>query len=152
MKSIIVFLALLLSIYIASAQEVIATAGDFQQAGGYSLSWTLGECVTETVSGSANTLTQGFQQPWVIVTQITENNVESEIRVFPNPVDEILHISSNCSNMKLMLFDATGKLILEETTAENTFVSMAELNAGVYILFVETNGYNEQSFRIIKND
>jgi hypothetical protein len=59
------FLALSLS---ASGQmaspEVIASGGDYFQNDNISLSFTVGETITETFSNGDVTLTQGFQQPY----------------------------------------------------------------------------------------
>ena len=42
---------------------VISSAGDYSAGTMVSLSWTLGELVTETLNNGSYTLTQGFQQP-----------------------------------------------------------------------------------------
>jgi len=42
---------------------VIATSGNYSTGAGVSLSWTLGEIVSETLINGAYILTQGFQQP-----------------------------------------------------------------------------------------
>ncbi|MCB0807326.1 MAG: hypothetical protein KDC05_16140 [Bacteroidales bacterium] len=44
--------------------SVISSAGEEYSNGNISLSWTLGELATETLSNGNNTLTQGFQQPF----------------------------------------------------------------------------------------
>lgn len=46
------------------AQQVIATAGGEYQGNNLSLSYTIGEPVTETLSAGNVVLTQGFQQPY----------------------------------------------------------------------------------------
>jgi hypothetical protein len=48
----------------AKAQQVIATSGGYFEGENLSLSWTLGEPVTETFSNGGVILTQGFQQPY----------------------------------------------------------------------------------------
>jgi hypothetical protein len=48
----------------AKAQQVIASAGGYYEGENISLSWTLGEPVTETFSAGGVILTQGFQQPY----------------------------------------------------------------------------------------
>lgn len=45
---------------------VIASSGDYFTGAGTTLSWTLGEPVTETLSGGGIILAQGFQQPFGI--------------------------------------------------------------------------------------
>ncbi|HOW26003.1 MAG TPA: T9SS type A sorting domain-containing protein [Bacteroidales bacterium] len=49
-------------------QQVIATAGNYSEAGGISLSWTMGECVIATFGNNDIILTQGFQQPLMTFT------------------------------------------------------------------------------------
>ncbi len=46
----------------SNESEVIATSGEYFENSGISLSWTLGECITETFSNENIILTQGFQQ------------------------------------------------------------------------------------------
>jgi hypothetical protein len=48
----------------AKAQQVIASAGGYYEGENISMSWTLGEPVTETFSAGGVILTQGFQQPY----------------------------------------------------------------------------------------
>ena len=52
--------------------EVIASTGDYFKNKEYSLSWTLGECITETCSSSDNVLTQGFQQSNYTITAVSQ--------------------------------------------------------------------------------
>ena len=49
--------------------EVVASAGNYFEGTGVSLSWTLGELATETFSNGSIILTQGFQQPIIISIQ-----------------------------------------------------------------------------------
>ncbi len=44
-------------------RSVVASSGDYYEAGNISLSWTLGEIATETHTSGNTILTQGFQQP-----------------------------------------------------------------------------------------
>lgn len=77
--SIICFTLTCLFVFSQSlSPEVISSSGDhFQNAGG-SISWTLGETVTETFTGASIVLTQGFQQPFGI--QIT--GIDLDLLVF----------------------------------------------------------------------
>lgn len=43
--------------------QVVASGGGYAEAGGYSLSYTVGEPVTATLASGSNILTQGFHQP-----------------------------------------------------------------------------------------
>jgi hypothetical protein len=62
--------AVFVSISIAVVSEaqtlspsVIASGGSFRTAGGYSISYTMGEAVVATADNGSHFLTQGFQQP-----------------------------------------------------------------------------------------
>lgn len=50
--------------------QVIASSGGFFSNGSGSLSWTLGETMTETFTGGSNQLTQGFQQPEMVKVKL----------------------------------------------------------------------------------
>jgi len=62
--SILIILAFAFLSFQVKAQQVIASSGGYYEGETVSLSWTLGEPVTETFSGGGVILTQGFQQPY----------------------------------------------------------------------------------------
>jgi len=67
MKKSILFLTVIALTFLSiqvKAQQVIASAGGYYEGENISLSWTLGEPVTETFSAGSVILTQGFQQPY----------------------------------------------------------------------------------------
>ena len=71
MRNILIFLTLMVAMLHSVAQtispKVIPTCGGYFTGGGNSLSWTLGETFTATLSSVNNKLTQGFQQPEISV-------------------------------------------------------------------------------------
>lgn len=71
MKTIALALQLLISTTLIIAQsidrEVISSSGDYFEGPNSSVSWTLGEIATETLTDGNYILTQGFQQPYGIV-------------------------------------------------------------------------------------
>jgi len=71
MKTITLATLFTISITLCIAQsidrDVISSAGDHFQGPNSSLSWTLGEIATETLTDGNIILTQGFQQPYGIV-------------------------------------------------------------------------------------
>ena len=72
MKKIIILLFsvfFLVSVHaqITNEQQVISNGGNYSEAGGMSLSWTLGETVIATFENSGMVLTQGFQQPLLLM-------------------------------------------------------------------------------------
>ncbi|ANQ52806.1 T9SS type A sorting domain-containing protein [Flammeovirga sp. MY04] len=68
-----------------------------------------------------------------------ENNHQNKLKVYPNPVKNVLHISEK-SNYKL--FNLIG-IVLAEGNGDQ--IDVSNLNSGVYILYI-----NETSYKIIK--
>ena len=104
MKTKIQFLATLILIsnglcLKTSAQSlkptVIASCGGYFTGGGKSLSWTMGETITQTLQGGNSKLTQGFQQPEIIVTIL---NLRAFIQGFYRGSGQMLAVSSPISN------------------------------------------------------
>lgn len=46
-----------------SSQEVLNSVGGYTESGSGSVSWSIGEPVIETLSGTGGVMTQGMQQP-----------------------------------------------------------------------------------------
>ncbi|HNS18056.1 MAG TPA: T9SS type A sorting domain-containing protein [Bacteroidales bacterium] len=65
--TLVSLLFLLSLIHWAQGQQVISSGGNYSEAGGISVSWTLGEPVIATFSNDGLILTQGFQQPTMII-------------------------------------------------------------------------------------
>jgi hypothetical protein len=73
---------------------VTASAGDFftNAPANASLSFTVGEMtMTETFSANGYILTQGFQQPFMPLTGIDDQDYAFEFVVFPNPASTNLN-------------------------------------------------------------
>ncbi|MCO5259456.1 MAG: cellulase family glycosylhydrolase [Crocinitomicaceae bacterium] len=68
--------------------------------------------------------------------------IENKIEIYPNPVNDILHILVNqpYQQLQITVFDMNGKEILsEELSAGNTAINTESLEKGVYILQVEVD-------------
>lgn len=93
-------------------RQVIASAGNFASAGGYSHSYTVGETVVFTGTSSTLKITQGFQQPDQISVGIDEAELGYAVNAFPNPTrgEVILDISAEYPvNLNIDLFNMQGK-------------------------------------------
>jgi hypothetical protein len=136
MKKLILLFACLAGISYAFAQsvkpEVVTAAGDYFTSTNNSMSWTLGECITETYSTKNNTLTQGFQQSSYTITSVTELSFNGvTIKAYPNPTTDFITISVETSedtkmNCSIELFDLQGKLLINK----NTKVKLMKLSEG----------------------
>ena len=121
---------------------VFSTSGSTFENANFSLSYTIGETVTATVSNNNNILTQGFQQPvYDVVSNITDyaNSLFININVFPNPTDKLVHVEFNAPKNKkavMYLYDISGKVIITETLQANTVqtINLENASTGQYHL------------------
>lgn len=124
---------------------VIATAGDFYSNQNFSVSWTLGEIVTETI-GTDVIFTQGFQQPsYSIGNDIPQIPASKyQIKVFPIPAYDELTVQvkgNDNTDLNIELFDALGRKLISarmETAVPETRLDLTSLHPGVYFLKVST--------------
>lgn len=141
--------------YQANAQQLVGSSGNSIQSEEGALSWTLGEPVSFALMGDDYSLTQGFQQSSIIITEV-KNPIEVvyKIKVYPNPVLSVLTIQTvefDLSDIAFKLFDSMGRVVRNgEILASNTQVSMEHLVPSVYYLKIY-NGYKElKTFKVIK--
>jgi len=124
--SIVVAVAICANINAQSlTPTVFSTSGSTFENANFSLSYTIGEAITATVSTNNNILTQGFQQPvYDVVSNITDyaNSLSVNTNVFPNPTDKLVHVEFNAPENKkavMYLYDISGKVISTETLQAN---------------------------------
>ena len=71
----------------------------------------------------------------------TENTSGVDLGVFPNPVDDVLHVSGDptTANARAVVTDAAGKRVLEGTL-RNGRVDVSTLTSGAYVLTINAGG------------
>ncbi len=135
------------------AQQVIASGGGAYSSATNAISVTIGEPIIITASGPANTLTQGFQQPWADITTTVEDFGNGpSINVYPNPVRHTLYIAIDDPSRfgQVLLLDAVGRQVVDSRiTSTITELDMQQYASGGYILRVFNADQREvKSFKI----
>jgi hypothetical protein len=138
--------------------EIIATSGNFFKNANNSISWTLGECVTETFKATGNILTQGFQQSSYVVTSINELTIEGfSVKAYPNPVSDVINISIKTGNnspktYRVELFDFLGRTLYSGKFGKDLIqLDMSSYTSGFYLLKVGTpENKISQNFKLQK--
>ena len=110
------FLIINCSAQVYASQQVIAPAGTSSTVSNATVSWTIGEPLTTTISNSNYLISQGFQQPLAndIATNLNKVNQDGiNVSVFPNPTTDNINIrlTNNIQELKADLFDIDGKLL-----------------------------------------
>ncbi len=124
-----------------STDVIVSAGGEFKNTNAQ-ISWTLGDFQTATFSENSVVLTQGFLQSNLTITGILdmEESQDIKIKVFPNPVKDILNIeiqSSENSVIQWELINQTGKIIKAGNNSQNlshSQIRFSSYNYGVYFI------------------
>jgi len=135
----------------------VSSGGDATGAGG-TLSYSIGQVVYTTATGSGGTSNQGVQIPYEITTLGTENFPEISLQmvVYPNPTSSIANLkieNYGFQQASYWLFDVHGKLIFnQKITKSDTPITMGHLASGTYLLKVTSQNKILKTFKILKNN
>ena len=147
---------LLLVAFQTQAQEAVATAGGDASGTNGNVSYTVGQVVYTTNTGTTGSVAQGVQQPFEIQTVLgAENfNINLQLAVYPNPTTNWLQLdikNYGFEKLNYQIFDINGKLVLEnKISTETTTISMENLSTNIYLLKVLDNNKEVKTFKIIK--
>ncbi len=157
LKPIAMLLLALLWVCLAQAQESVNSTGGNATGSGGTVSYSIGQVVYTTNTGSNGSVAQGVQQPYEILTVgINENEPKISLSVFPNPIGDNLILQVNDfehSTLNFQLCDIQGKQISKgQIIAKQTQINTASLSSATYFIHV-VNQENQkiQNFKIIKN-
>jgi hypothetical protein len=138
------------------SQQVVAASGGSGKNGETVIEWTLGEPVIAALSTGSIILTQGFQQPTLVVTAIkTMDGLPYTVEAYPNPTENLLLIeldNTEVRNFQYLLYDINGK-VLEQKKLESdiTAINMDNYPSGVYLLKVIQQEKEIKTFEIAKH-
>ncbi|CAI8182467.1 MAG: Uncharacterised protein [Formosa sp. Hel1_33_131] len=136
------------------AQESSTAAGGDATGIGGSSSYTVGQVVYTTNTGTNGSLAQGVHQPYEISTTlgINETTINLELSLYPNPTTNYLTLKvENNTNLSYQLIDLLGKVIAnKKVTATSTTIKMEALPKAIYFLKVTRNNQPVKTFKVIK--
>lgn len=142
------------------AQEAIPAAGGNATGSGGSMSYSVGQDVYTTNTGSNGSVAQGIQQPYEIfvVTGLEEAiGIKLNLSAYPNPATDFLILKVDVStqlnfhSMSYQLFDLSGKLLEnKELMSSETSIDMKNLLPSTYLLKVIDKNKEVKTFKIIK--
>ena len=156
----IILLAILSMVNISYSQDldhfVIGTDGGYAGNNQFSISYTIGEIVTELGNDPVNNidLTQGFQQAYISIVSIEDHIPDIDISVFPNPAVNYLNVNiSDLSKVKTYaLFDMSGKLLKQQEIISNQFeISFSNFSSGNYLLIFKNEQQKLKTIKVQKS-
>ena len=142
----------------------LISGSDIQNLTQISLPITGGWQSWETVSASTNltegsyklrmkVIQPGFNLNWIEFdftgnSMGTDDNEIDRIRLFPNPVSEIININTKYQNFKIEIYDMIGKKIFN---AENlNSINVRDYDDGIYLLKLSFGNYSQSKLFIKK--
>jgi hypothetical protein len=154
-KTMTSFAFLLLGLGGLQAQESPTAAGGEATGSGGTASYSIGQVVYTTNTGTNGSVAQGVQQPFEISTTvgINETSIHLEMSVYPNPTTDYLTLKvEDNSNLSYQLYDLQGKVIEnKKVNANSTIITMEALPKATYFLRVTDNKNTVKTFKVIKN-
>lgn len=156
-KTIMSIAFLLLGLGGLHAQETVTTTGGEATGTGGTSSYTVGQVVYTTNTGSNGSVAQAVQQPYEISTTvgINETSIQLELSVYPNPTTNFLSLnveSEKLKDLSYQLIDLQGKVIdNKKVSTATTTIAMENLPKAIYFLRISNNNQVVKTFRIIKN-
>ncbi len=143
-------------LYAQGVQEVVSTAGGYHISNQGSLSWTIGEGITETMTTAEYILTSGFQQSELTVTAIAAAGIpEAAVWVYPNPVASYLTVETaeNPQEYEVLLYDLQGNLLYKkDISMQHEEVDMRFYAPGAYLIrIIKTGSSKQKYFQVIKH-
>jgi hypothetical protein len=155
-KVLIAFCLFGFGIPIQAQNSIPATGGNATGTGGM-VSYTIGQVVYTSITGTTGFITQGVQQPFeiTVITAIEEaSGIILELSVYPNPANDfvILKVKNYESvNLSYKLFSINGTLIQsEKVEGEEIQIPMWNIVSGTCLLKIIDNNKEIKTFKIIK--
>ena len=137
------------------AQDAVIAAGNNALGSGGSVSYSVGQVVYTTNTGTLGSVSQGVQQTYTISFVGLKQSSDISFSVFPNPfTDNIIVQVPVYKNEKLnyQLFDMQGNLLKANViSGSRTEINTSALPAAAYFLHILEVNKQIQSFNIIKN-
>lgn len=143
-----------------SPEVLLSTSGNLSN--NYAqISWTLGDVQTRTYKVENITITQGFLQSYLTVTDFVEVGDEAgfEINLFPNPVKDVLNLKLSAKKAAIVnfqLYNLNGELIYSKeisTLEKISSLNFSQYQSGTYLLRASSlsNKYIK-TFKIFHHD
>jgi hypothetical protein len=154
--TVIFFLNITNSLGQSISPEVIANSGAYSESLNFSLSWTVGECITETYDIGDLILNQGFHQdlPDSSGVRIPEINNFLNLIVYPNPASDYIKIKKEGKSNQLILISIVsieGKMLYKSVINEiDCIINIKNLKPGLYIINFHNDDYLFNSVKLIK--
>ena len=147
---------MLCAVFTIQAQETIPTSGGEATGSGGTVSYSVGQLLSNMNIGSNCTVTQGVKQTieFVVLSNPELIALTLSAVTYPNPTTDYIVLSltdATLTDLSYTMFDLQGRLVTKaKVEQEATQIAMKNLAIGVYILKINQNNQELKTFKIIK--
>lgn len=140
----------------ASAQTSVNSSNAYLEQATGSISYTLGQIQQATYVKEGTMLTQGFQQPFLLISSITSlPKLGLEIKAYPNPTMAQLQLvftkGFQPEAYRVQLYDLFGRLHFQTNLeAAQSEINLSNKASGTYLLRLLSNDQVIQTIKILK--
>ncbi len=90
-----------------------------------------------------------FANQYCTVLSNQDLQPEQEIKIYPNPSSDRIHIITSQSLNSFIIYDTTGKVVLQDAVS-NEQIDISKLHSGLYFLKLYTNDGHHKTIRFVK--
>ena len=158
MNKIYYFLLFFITIEIAAqsiSKQAISSLGSNYSNSTIKLSYVLGEFVVGSMTDDDGSLQLGngyYPSLNLETLSVKSPLIEVKLKVYPNPVIELLYISHPTeNNFDIYLTDITGKKIFKGEVQNQYPINISQYTRGIYLLTIMTGEIKKtNTYKIIK--
>lgn len=141
----------------AQAQEAVLSTGGKVSGSAGTVTYSIGQIVYTTHTGTNGIMAQGVQQPYTIsiLLGIEDNSIHLDLTAYPNPTINFLTLNvgnTELSTLSFQLYDLIGRIIeSRKIRSSKETIDMENLPSALYFLRVTNDTKEVKTFKIIKN-
>ena len=149
----------LLGLFAMGQSAIVPLGGDAQGATG-SVSYTVGQVVTQTAANSNGSISvaEGVQQPYEIQTVGVNDYpmITLNAKVYPNPTENMAQLELNgfelpADGLQANLFDSKGKLLQRiPVIGDVTEFQIGQYATGTYYLELRHSEQSIKTFKVVR--
>ena len=137
------------------AQDALTAAGGEASGSGGSSSYSVGQVLYTSSTGSNGIVTHGVQQAYEIFVTVgmEETNINLELSVYPNPTANYLNLKvEDTDKLIYQLYDLQGRMLANaEVMSNSTRINLEGQPASTYFLVVLKENKIIKTFKVIKS-
>lgn len=141
--------------YTLQAQQSIHGSGGNATGAGGSASYSVGQIVYTTNTGTTGSVAQGVQQAAEVMLGVEVTEINLQLNIFPNPTTSLLNLTFgdyDITGVTYSITDLNGKqLVQAKSVSQQTTIDVSNLNTAIYLLTISKNNTAVKIYKIVKN-